>query len=422
MANGQVQHPRKQYASFLPEVFALMIVSGAGYLTWRYFHSVLEIGVGIAIIGLLFYRFQGWVINKLLWDRWRHRVFPAFRRLGGSIADHPPYLRRAERLPHGFALYLTLYDGITYRDLQNGADSLASSLKANRVIVRPDGKAHHAIMEVQYGDPFGDPPHSGSYAAVTEPAHVGSVTLPIGQDESGHEVSVRLGGGLVVGGLPGSGKSNLVHQLIAEFTQIDGAILGLVDPKRVELSGWRACATYFGVSEGDALGILDAVIAAMEERYRDLEQRGTRSVAPDVAPILVVIEETTALLSSGTHHSEIELRLHKLMSLGRAAHITVVLVAQRPSVDVVPASLRDLAETRIAFRTSTPDMSDVILGRGWASRGFDASSIEATQRGVGYFYGGDGDPKLFRTSFLSDNALRERQQRRSSGPDSCEGR
>jgi len=414
MANGQVQQSRKQYASLLPEILALIIVSGAGYLTWRYVHSVLEIGVGIAIIGLLIYRFQGWVINKLLWDRWRHRIFPAFRRLGGRSADHPPYLRRAERLPHGVALYVTLYDGITFRDLQKGADSLASSLKASRVIVRSDGKAHHAIIEVQYGDPFGDPPNSGSRTRTTEFAPDGSMTVPIGQDESGHEVNVPLrAGGVVVGGLPGSGKSNFVHLLVAHFARLNGAKIYLVDPKRVELSGWRHRATRFGVSQGDAISILDEVIGVMTERYQELEQRGERESRSDMPPMLVVFEEVTTILV-GPRAKAIEERIRQVMALGRAAGIMVVLVAQRPGVDTLAGSVRDLADARIAFRTSTPDMSDTILGRGSAASGFDASKITASLRGVGYLSTGEREPALVRCYLVDDKTLQELQ--RSSLP------
>jgi len=420
MTNGQ-QQPRNQYASFLPEVLALVIIVTGGYWAWRCVHNVLELGVGIAIIGLLIYRFHEWVINLFLWDRWRHRVFPALRRLGGRIADRPPSLRRVEKLPHGVALYVTLHAGITFRDLQIGAESLASSLKANRVIVRPGDKAHHAIIEVQYGDPFGDPPHGGSRTRTTEFAPDRSMTLLIGQDESGREVRMPLRAcGVVVGGLPGSGKSNFVHLVVAHFAHLDGAKLYLIDPKRVELSGWRDRATRFGVNQGDAIDILGEVVAAMEGRYEVLELHGERKVEIDMAPMLVVIEEIASLLV-GQRGKVIEELLQQMMTMGRAAGVLVVLVAQRPAVDTIPASLRDLAETRIAFRTSTPEMSDTILGRGSASRGFDASKISAATRGVGYLSSGNGEVTLVRCYYVDDTTLTKLQaQGHFTSPDTGE--
>jgi S-DNA-T family DNA segregation ATPase FtsK/SpoIIIE len=91
--------------------------------------------------------------------------------------------------------------------------------------------------------------------------------------------------------------------------------------------------------------------------------------------------------------------------MGRAAGVLVVLVAQRPGVDTIPASLRDLAETRIAFRTSTPDMSDIILGRGSSARGLDASKISADTRGVGYLSTGDGEATLMRCYHVDNKTL-----------------
>jgi DNA segregation ATPase FtsK/SpoIIIE, S-DNA-T family len=50
---------------------------------------------------------------------------------------------------------------------------------------------------------------------------------------------------------------------------------------------------------------------------------------------------------------------------------------------VVPTYLRDLFGFRWALRCSTPDASDTILGRGWASQGYSAAQIDPTARGVG---------------------------------------
>jgi len=437
-----------------PEIILGLFVIGIGFLgytVWYHFSKTSVILANLVTllelvsIGILAKRFRGWL--RILWWIWfRNRVFVACTRANeATIAKSPPRLRRVVRLPSGWELHVVLRNGTTQADLENISDSLKSSFKAFRVAIHRGDRGDRAIIEVITRSPFQQPRSTGVlkrflnwlilcirsiFMDVDVKGREDSVgvegglvvpTIPIGMDESGRGVSIRLGGGLVIGGLPGSGKTNLVHHLIAQFTRLGEAALYLIDPKRVELSGWRAYATHIGVSEDDALGILDGVIAVMEERYRDLERRGARIFARDAAPILVVIEETSALLSGGKRHNEIEQRLHKLMSQGRAAQITVVLVAQRPGVDVIPASLRDLAETRIAFRTSTADMSDVILGRGWASRGIDASSIDATLRGVGYVYGGDGDPKLFRASFLDDTTLQKLQQRQPPGFGSGQG-
>jgi DNA segregation ATPase FtsK/SpoIIIE-like protein len=47
--------------------------------------------------------------------------------------------------------------------------------------------------------------------------------------------------------------------------------------------------------------------------------------------------------------------------------MVTVATTQKPSADVVPTFLRDLFGFRWALRCSTPEASDTILGRGWAS-------------------------------------------------------
>ena len=56
-----------------------------------------------------------------------------------------------------------------------------------------------------------------------------------------------------------------------------------------------------------------------------------------------------------------------MVNRGRAACMPVVASAQRPSSEVVPTSLRDLFAYRWAFRCTTGDSSDVVLGNGWAT-------------------------------------------------------
>ncbi|WP_298209996.1 FtsK/SpoIIIE domain-containing protein [Ferrimicrobium sp.] len=243
-----------------------------------------------------------------------------------------------------------------------------------------------------------------------------SYCCEIGKNACDEGVSIPLirCGGILIGGIPGSGKSNCVHLLIAQFLRSVGSQIYLIDPKRVELRWWRRVATRFGVSQTEAIALLDEVIATMDSRYQELEQLGERDYAKQLNPILVVVEEVAALLK-GPEAKGIEVRLRQLLMLGRAASILVVIVAQRPGVDTLVSSIRDLAEIRIAFRSSTSDMSDVILGRGAAASGADASKIPADRRGVGYLSTGSGEPFLFRAYYVSDERLAALQRGPTEG-------
>lgn len=407
-----------------PEIAASLVVIGVGilgYVIWYRLSmtSVLLANVvtliELASIGILAVRFQGW-LHIVWWIWWRNRLYTGCTRANGvPIAESPPRLRRATRVSSGcWELDVQLRNGVTQADLERISDSLKSSFKATRVTIHRGDRGDRAVIEVQKKSFFRNSRSTGLQKRLRETASREIRSIPIGIDESGREVSVPLrAGGVVVGGLPGSGKSNFVHLLVAHFARLDGAKIYLVDPKRVELSGWRHRATRFGVGQDDAISILDEVIGVMTERYQELEQRGERGSRSDMPPMLVVFEEVTALIA-GPRAKAIEERLRQVMALGRAAGIMVVLVAQRPGVDTLAGSLRDLAETRIAFRTSTSDMSDTILGRGSATSGFDASKITADMRGVGYLSTGEREPTYMRCHLVDDTTLQELQ--RSSLP------
>jgi S-DNA-T family DNA segregation ATPase FtsK/SpoIIIE len=94
--------------------------------------------------------------------------------------------------------------------------------------------------------------------------------------------------------------------------------------------------------------------------------------------------------------------LRDLVARGRAAGVIVVAATQRPSVDIIPTSLRDLFSFRLAFRCTTDSSSDIVLGRGWAVSGYDASTIAPEDRGVGLLLAEGGFPSRIKAACLSD--------------------
>jgi hypothetical protein len=66
---------------------------------------------------------------------------------------------------------------------------------------------------------------------------------------------------------------------------------------------------------------------------------------------------------------------------------------------------------RWTLRCSTPDASDTILGRGWASQGYSAASIDPTARGVGLLLQEGGVPVRLRSCYLDDLDLAELARR-----------
>src|SRR5207244_8872090 len=154
------------------------------------------------------------------------------------------------------------------------------------------------------------------------------------------------------------------------------------------------CADHFvGADLNRAIEVLKELRADMENRYAYLMEEGRRKITradQERFPLRLVVIDEMAVFTTGLGRDEKKLAeecsnlLRDLVSRGRAAGIIVVGATQKPASDVVPTALRDLFGFRWALRSSTPQASDTILGQGWATQGFSASSIDAADRAVGF--------------------------------------
>ena len=85
---------------------------------------------------------------------------------------------------------------------------------------------------------------------------------------------------------------------------------------------------------------------------------------------------------------------------GRAAGVGAVVATQRPTHDLIPTSLRDLFDIRVAYRTMTRTSSDVILGDDFARRGYSATDIDINARGVAWLLAEGRTPVRTKTVWI----------------------
>jgi S-DNA-T family DNA segregation ATPase FtsK/SpoIIIE len=235
--------------------------------------------------------------------------------------------------------------------------------------------------------------------------------VPLGVDEHGEPVEVGLvERNVLVGGEPGAGKSVALSLLVAAAALDPRARVWLLDGKLVELAAWAPVADRLVGPDGEeAIELLRSVQREMDARYRELLARGLRKVRrDDELPLhLVVVDELAFYLTLPDRKQRQELTdlLRDLVARGRAAGVIVVAATQKPGVDVVPSSLRDLFGFRLALRCNTPQASDTILGQGWATAGADASTVPGAQRGVGFLLAEGEQPTRVKTFHLDDDEL-----------------
>jgi S-DNA-T family DNA segregation ATPase FtsK/SpoIIIE len=238
-----------------------------------------------------------------------------------------------------------------------------------------------------------------------DPVHVGI-------DEFGLPLWIKvIYKNLLAAGEPGGGKSALMNILTAHAALADRSRLVLFDGKQVELGMWDQVADEFvGPDIDHAIITLRRLQRVMNNRYAWLRARQRRKIEPgDGMTVITAVFDEIALYSTvlGTKQQQEEFitLLRDLVARGRAAGIIVIAATQRPSIDIIPKSLRDLFGYRAAFRCTSDGSSDIILGDGWSGRGFTATEILPTSQGVCLLIAEGGTPKRVKTAYLSDGDI-----------------
>ena len=231
----------------------------------------------------------------------------------------------------------------------------------------------------------------------------------LGIDEFGEPVYVKvIYRNILAGGEPGGGKSGLLNIITAHAALSVDTRLVLFDGKQVELGLWDDIADEFvGPDIDHAILTLRRLQRVMDNRYSWLRAHRRRKVEPcDGMTVIVVVIDEIALYSAtlGTDQQQRDFTalLRDLVARGRAAAMPVIAATQRPSVDIIPKSLRDLFGYRAAFRCTSTGSSNIVLGDGWSEAGFSATDILPTSQGVAYLIAEGGVPRRIKVAYLSD--------------------
>ncbi len=344
--------------------------------------------------------------------RLRRHMHWAFAQLDvPALRERRIWLRRAVRTRAGWLVTVILPGGACVDDLERNTERLAAALGLRSVTVtRHPGNAAWVRIRLDRLDPlatglpFAWPAVNAETMSLWEP-------VPVAVDEHGETIALSLiEKNLLLGGEPGGGKSTILGLLTAAGALDVEVRLHLFDGKQVELAAWsRLAATVVGPDPHAAAEALAGLRSVMDERYSELLRLGRRKITRgDGLPLhLVVIDELALFMNTGDRKldGEISNHLRDLVSRGRAAGIIVLAATQKPSSDVIPTHIRDLFSMRWALRCATPQASDTVLGQGWATAGYSASTVDAGQRGVGFLLHEGATPTRCRGFHLSDADL-----------------
>jgi S-DNA-T family DNA segregation ATPase FtsK/SpoIIIE len=208
-----------------------------------------------------------------------------------------------------------------------------------------------------------------------------SLKFALGKDVSGKPVCADLASmpHLLIAGTTNSGKSVCVNAILSCLllnNTPDDLRLVLVDPKRVELTGYNGIPHLLGPVVVDAekvVGALQWMLHEMDARYKRFAGAGARNITEynkrggEHLPFLVVvIDELADLMMLAPE--ETERSITRLAQLARATGIHLIIATQRPSVDVVTGLIKANFPARIAFAVASGVDSRVILDQPGAEK------------------------------------------------------
>ncbi|MBI5754688.1 DNA translocase FtsK 4TM domain-containing protein [Candidatus Peregrinibacteria bacterium] len=198
----------------------------------------------------------------------------------------------------------------------------------------------------------------------------------LGRDVSGVPVIADLAKmpHLLIAGATGSGKSvgmnTFLVSLLYQNSPREMQFI-MVDPKRVELSGYNGIphlVTPVITDPEKAAIALRWAVSEMGRRYQilaDMRHRNLKDFNADpkiedkMACLVVVIDELADLMMAAG--KEVEASICRLAQMGRAVGIHLMVATQRPSVDVITGLIKANIPARVAFTVSSSIDSRVIL-------------------------------------------------------------
>lgn len=271
----------------------------------------------------------------------------------------------------------------------------------SRVRAAQGGNASRVSMWVADDDPYLADPVPSPLAkmerfSIWDP-------IPFGHDARGNRIAVPVvWQSMFFGGLPRRGKT---------FTQRLMTAAGLLDPYVrhyvADFKGGQDWMQMRQVAHRLVLGAeddaIEAFIAMLAELLREMERRFAilrelpTSICPEgkLTPEIVVrynmpfifftvdeLQECFIAVSEEKVRKQIIDDMARIARRGPAAGLVSNYASQRPDAESVPTKLREIITIRACTQVTDQTSSDMVLGKGKASMGADASVLSEDHKGV----------------------------------------
>ncbi|PKT71856.1 cell division protein FtsK [Streptomyces populi] len=229
--------------------------------------------------------------------------------------------------------------------------------------------------------------------------------LPYGFDPRGNLIEITLMySNLLVGGIPGSGKTSCALAIVLGVALDPTAELWIYELKGSgDLDSVKpVCHRYVS---GDEDEDLEAALAGMRSGIAEYQRRAkfikslpasevpdgrrvTRALAekyPEqrLGPRVIVIDEVQELFTHADYKDEAAALATRLIKKGRAYGLILILLTQNPDAPSLPSSVSSSVGTRLCLAVMDWRANNNVLGTGAYDRGLRATDISIDEQGTG---------------------------------------
>ncbi|MEV3847903.1 FtsK/SpoIIIE domain-containing protein [Streptomyces microflavus] len=326
-------------------------------------------------------------------------------------------------------------------DLPRGGGKTASDVLAKREVIAQElgvdeiqvimsrvraakgGNAGRVSMWVADDDPYLGAPNPSPLAK----AETFSIwdPIPFGQDARGNRIEVPvMWQSMFFGGLPRRGKT-FTQRLMTAAGLLDAYVRHYVADGKggADWMPMRAVAHRLVMgAEDDAIEALKAMLQEllieMERRFAILRELPT-SICPEgkLTPELVKLKNLPVIFVTIDELQEYFTAMEKedreqvindlcrIARRGPAAGFVSNFASQRPDAESVPTKLREIITLRYSTQVVDKASSDMVLGKGKAAQGADASVLSEDHVGTGVLVTGPASYVTVRADYLDGSGF-----------------
>lgn len=173
---------------------------------------------------------------------------------------------------------------------------------------------------------------------------------------------------MLVAGCTGSGKSTLIHTLIANLLPLENVSLFLSDPKGIDFLAYENIGeTKLATDYRSTMAMIASLQTEMEYRYALIRETGIspQVIADELGYQVFIIDELADLIMQD-EDKRFRGMLCRLVQKCRASGIYCIAATQRPSSDILSGTIKANFPARLACQVASSIDARVVMGQSGA--------------------------------------------------------